>query len=79
MVSITVSVPVKVKEIMKQFPEMNWSGLVKTTIENKVRELSWRETMLKKLDSESKYDELALEIGDKVKEGMWKRYKSEGW
>ena len=79
MVSITLSVPAEVKQEMERFPEMNWSGFVRVSIISKVKQLSWKEEMLKKLDLEKEFDAKALEIGDKIKEGMWKRYKKEGW
>jgi len=64
---------------MKHFPEINWSGFIRSSIESKVKQLSWKEKMLKKLESEKEFDTKALEIGNKIKEGMWKRYKKEGW
>jgi len=79
MVSITLSVPKEVREQMKQFPEINWSGFVRASVESKVKQLSWKEKMLKKLESEKEFDALALKIGDKIKEGMWKKYKKAGW
>ena len=79
MVSITLSVPKEVREKMKRFPEVNWSGFVRVSIESEVKRLSWKEEMLKKLEGEKKFDAVALEIGGKVKDGMWKRYKKEGW
>ena len=79
MVSITLSVPEDVREKMKRFPGVNWSGFVRVSIESEVKRLSWKEEMLKKLESEKKFDAIALEIGDKIKDGMWKRYKKEGW
>ena len=79
MVSITLSVPEEVREQMKKFPEINWSGFVRASIEEKAKRLLWKEQMLKQLESEKEYDKLALKIGDKIKEGMWKKYKAEGW
>ena len=79
MVSITLSVPEEVREQMKRFREVNWSGFVRSAIESKVEKLSWKEKMLKKLGSEKEFDAMALEIGDKIKEGMWKRYTKKGW
>ena len=79
MVNITLSIPEKLKNTMKQFPEVNWSGLVRVSIENKVDQLTWKQRMLEKLDKEKEFDKMALEIGDKVKEGVWKRLKKEGW
>ena len=79
MVSITLSVPKEVREQMKKFPEINWSGFIRGSIESKVKRLSWKEEMLQKLESEKEFDTFALKIGDKIKEDMWKRYKKEGW
>ena len=64
---------------MKKFPEVNWSGLVRVSIENKVDQLTWKQKMLEKLDKEKEFDKMALEIGNKIKRGMWERYKEKGW
>lgn len=79
MVSITLSVPDKVREQMKAYPEINWSGFIRGAIESKVKKLAWKQEMLQKLESEKEFDEEAIKIGNKVKEGMWKKYKKEGW
>ena len=79
MVSITLSVPEEVRKEMKRFPDINWSGFVKLAIEAKVKRLIWKEQMLQQLESEKEHDETALRIGDKIKEGAWKRYQKEGW
>ena len=81
MVSITLSVPNRVRELMKRFPEINWSAFVRSSIEKKVEQLSWKEEMLANLkqEDESGYTDLSIELGDKIKEGMLKRYKKEGW
>ena len=54
MVSITVSVPEDVREMMKQFPEMNWSGFVRKSIVEKVRNLKKFEELKIKFDEEEK-------------------------
>lgn len=79
MPSITLSVPEKTRELMKMFPEINWSALVRLAIESKAKRLAWKEQMLQQLELEKEFDRSALEIGDKIKEAMWKRYKKEGW
>jgi hypothetical protein len=79
MPSITLSVPEKTRELMKRFPEINWSALVRLYIESKAKRLAWKEHMLQQLKSEREFDELTLEIGDKIKKGMWEKYKEEGW
>lgn len=79
MVNITLSIPEELKKIMGEFPEINWSGLVRLSITEKIKQLIWKKNMLQQLESEKEFDEIALEIGGKIKEGMWKRYKKKGW
>ncbi len=79
MVSITLSIPEEVRAQMKKFPEINWSGFVRASIEEKAKRLLWKEQMLKQLESEKEFDKEALKIGDKIKQSVWERYKKEGW
>lgn len=67
MVSITLSVPEDMKKKMDRFPEINWSGLVRSSIEAKLDKLVWREDMLRKLEEEEDFDEWAVEFGRKIK------------
>jgi len=79
MVSITLSVPEETRRNMKKFNEVNWSSVVRTAINNKVEKLLWKEQMLKELEKEKEHDKIALEMGDKIKRGMWERHKKAGW
>lgn len=79
MVSITLSIPKEVREQMKNFSEINWSGFVRSCIESKAKQLAWKEEMLKQLESEKPYDKEALRLGNKIKEAVWERLKKEGW
>lgn len=79
MANITLSIPEELKKMMREFPDINWSGLVRLSIEERIKKLSLKKKMLEELEYESGYDKNALEIGDKIKEGMWKRYKKKGW
>ena len=54
MVSITVTVPDEVRSLMKKFPEMNWSGFVRKTIEEKAKELASIEKIKEELAKEEK-------------------------
>ncbi len=54
MVSITVSVPEDVREIMNKFPEMNWSGFVRKSIIDKAQNLEKFEAMKKRFIVEEK-------------------------
>ena len=79
MSNITISIPDELKKKIEAFPEINWSGFLKKYIESKVERLVWKESMLKQLESEKEFDEIALEIGDKIKRGVWNRLRKEGW
>ena len=81
MVSITLSIPEKTREEMKKFSEVNWSAFVRSCIEAKAKQLSWKQEMLAKLkeEDESGFTEESINIGRKIKEGMWKKYKEKGW
>ena len=79
MPNITLSLSEEIKRKMEEFPEINWSALIKKYLEAKISRLIWKEQMLKELESEKEFDEEALRIGDKIKENVWKRLKKEGW
>ena len=65
---------------MEQFPEINWSGLVRKIIIEKANELQWRQDMLKKLKEEdaSGFTQWAVEMGRRVNKGIAQRLKKEG-
>ncbi len=72
MVSITLSVPVELKEEMDGFPEMNWSAIAREAIRKKI-------TMLEKFKEFTKDSEFteedALELGRKVSINAMKRHR----
>lgn len=78
MVSITLSVSEDVKQKMEMFPEMNWSGFVRTAIEQKTRELSWREQMLKKLGEEKGLIDWSLKLQKNARKGRFEELKKKG-
>lgn len=73
MVSITLSVPEETRKLMKQFPEVNWSGLVRTCIIEKTKMLSLKQEMLKGIEKEKEFNDWAVELGRKAKKGRFKR------
>lgn len=79
MPNITLSVPKELKEQIDELPELNVSESVRKFLSEKVK----RALLLKKLDKMLEHSELTeedcLKLGDKIKEGMWKRYKKAGW
>ena len=62
MVSVTVSITEEIKKKMEQFPEVNWSGLVRTIIEKKVHNMMWKKEMLKNLEGETEFNNWAVEL-----------------
>jgi hypothetical protein len=72
MVSITLSVPEEVRETMKKFPEINWSGLVRTCITEKAKKLALKEELLKDFSKEKEFNEWTVELGKKAKKGRLK-------
>lgn len=78
MVSVTLSIPPEVKRKMERFKEMNWSGFVRKSIEEKASELAWKEEMLSKLKKDEPFESWCVEMGRKVNKGVTKRLKAEG-
>lgn len=62
MVSITLSVPEGVRELMKRFPEINWSVIVRKAITEKVQQLAIKEEMIGKLKKDEKFNEWAVSL-----------------
>ena len=66
MVSITFSIPEETRKIMKEFPEVNWSGLVRNCITEKAKRLAVKEELLKQLKKEKEFNDWAVDL---VREG----------
>jgi hypothetical protein len=79
MPNITISVPEELKKKLEEFPEINWSGFLRECIESKAKRLAILKKLDKMLENSEITEEDALKLGDKVKEGMWKKYKKAGW
>lgn len=77
MVSITLSVPEDVRALMKRFPEINWSGFVRASIEHKVKQLSWKQEMLQKLKGEEELTAWAVSLGKTAKKGRFGKLLSQ--
>lgn len=78
MVSITVSIPEEIKKKMEQFPEINWSGLVKMIIEKKVQELILKVEMKKRFQDDRDFIDWSVITGKKVKKDIAQRLKKKG-
>jgi len=79
MPNITLSISDELKKQLEELPELNVSESMRKFLSEKVK----RALLLKKLDKILENSELTeedcLKLGDKIKEGVWKRYKKEGW
>jgi len=78
MVSITLSVDKQTRDTMKQFPEVNWSGFVRSSILAKTKQLSWKTEMLKKLAGEKTQQLDDISVGRKVNAAIGARLKNAG-
>ena len=78
MVSITVSVPLKTKELMKEFPEMNWSGFVKKSIEEKAKRLAKLEELKKELEGEQDITDWSVKLQRISRSGRLDELKKKG-
>lgn len=80
MVSVTLSIPEEVREKMKQFPEINWSALIRKLLEEKIRQLKMKEELLAKLkeEDESGFTDWTINLGRRVKEEGIKKLKKKG-
>jgi len=75
MVSITFSIPEETRKIMKEFPEVNWTHLVRSSIEEKVKKLALKKELLEKFGKEKEFIEWSVELGRKAKEGRTPRLR----
>ena len=76
MASITLSVPEEVRGLMKRFPEINWSGFVRASIEEKASQLAWRQEMLGKLKEEGPFIDWSVSLGRTAKQGRLRKLLS---
>ncbi len=78
MVSVTLSVSKETRVLMKKFSEINWSAFIRKSIENKVKNLFWREEMLKKLKQEESFSEWAVKAQRESRENRLEELKKNG-
>jgi len=75
MVSITFSIPEDTRKIMKEFPEINWTHLVRSSIEEKAKKLALKKELLKQVDAEKDFIDWSVKLGRKAKQGRTQRLK----
>jgi hypothetical protein len=73
-----LSVPAEVKAKMDEFPEMNWSGFVRSSIIKKTETLSWREEMLKRAKDEEPLNAWIVHLVRKGRKGRFKELQRMG-
>lgn len=80
---LAVKIPDDIMEEVEKHSEVNWSEVIGKAVKKELEERAKRKlilTALKKVLENSKLTEKdALELGDELKDRMWKRYQEEGW
>lgn len=72
MPTLTLAIPEDLKHEMDSLPEINWSEIARKAISEKAAEFA----LFKSIVAKSKLSEKdALELGRKVNEGLYKKYK----
>lgn len=79
MQNVTLSISEPLKQKMEQLPEINWSELIREFLSEKVKRLLILKKLEILLEKSEEPDKEALRLGKKIKAGMWKKYKKEGW
>ena len=72
MTEITFSIPEKLFQKMKKYPEIKWSSIARSAIEKYIEDLEVTDEITSKSTLSSKDAEI---IGDKIKKGMWEKHK----
>jgi hypothetical protein len=78
MPTITVSVSDEIKDLMKKFDEINWSGFVKKSIEEKAQSLAKLEELRKQLKEEEKFNDWAVKTIRSGRSGRIEELKKKG-
>ena len=78
MVSITLSVPEDTREQMKEFDEVNWSGLIRKFIESKVKQLAKFEEFKKQFEEEQEITDWSVKLQRASRSGRLDTLKNKG-
>jgi len=74
MTNLTLSISKELKEMMENFPEINWSEVARDSIKKKIAQLNFLKGF--RIDSEISPED-ALNLGREISELLLNRYKSE--
>ena len=78
MVSITVSVPEETKKLMKEHEEMNWSGFVKKSIQQKTEQLKKLQELQTQLEEEQSTTDWSVKLQRVSRPGRLEALKKKG-
>lgn len=78
MVSITLSVPPETRKLMRLFPEMNWSGFVRTKIEEKADSLQEIEKLKQRLKKEQPIIDWSVKLQRAARSGRLAELEKKG-
>ena len=78
MVSVTLAISEETRALMKKFSEINWSAFIRKSIEKKVKKLSWKEEMLKRLNQEESFSEWAVKAQKESRKNRLEELKKKG-
>ena len=78
MVSVTLSISKETRELMKKFSEINWSAFIRKSVERKVKQLSWKEEMLKRLKQDEAFSEWAVRAQRESRKNRLEELKKKG-
>jgi len=83
MAELKLKVSPDVKEEIDKHSDVEWSEIFEKAVKHELEERNKRQLLLFALDKVLGHSKLtekdALELGEKAKEGMWKRFQAEGW
>ena len=72
MTTMTLAVPIELKQRLEEFPEINWSEVARQAFMQKVRDLEF----LRKFKSESEMtEEDALRLGREVRKKLGQKFR----
>ena len=74
MTNLTLSISSELKEMMENFPEINWSEVARDSIKKKIAQLNFLKGF--RIDSEISPED-ALNLGREINKLLLNRYKSE--
>ncbi len=77
MAEIVINVPEDIKRKMESFPEVNWSQKLQEIISEELKRQMLISTANKVFSRSELNEKDALELGEKVKDALHKRFKKE--